>query len=111
MANQSAIVAMGICEAEEFAHVRFWGTISEAHSGPKTDVAQRAKVGYFPRCTRATHVVIPQVSSLGEFRWLKSHRLALWKAHVLRAPERLVTRQNARDFGQLSKTWDCEAQS
>ena len=59
MAFHGAHVAMNHCEAEKFALARLMGTASRAHSAPRADLAQRAKVGYTPCCTPSTLVALP----------------------------------------------------
>ena len=58
MEYQSAIVATSTCEAGEFALIHFVGATSRAHTTPRQDFAQRAKVGYLPCRAQATHVAI-----------------------------------------------------
>ena len=58
MEYQSAIVATSTCEAGEFALIHFVGTTSRAHTTPRQDFAQRARVGYLPCRAQATHVAI-----------------------------------------------------
>ena len=106
MAVQSAIVAMNLCGAGEFGPLRSVGTTSRAHSGPRTDIAQRAKVGSCPCCVRVTNAAIPPAYALGEFSWLKLRGLALRKAHGPWFPRRLAACQRARNYKRLSKTWD-----
>lgn len=96
MAYQSASVAMNLCESEKFALVRLAGATSRAHSANRTEIAQRARAGCCPCCSRATHVALPPAYALDEFRNLKVRGLS---AGNFRAPtwdKRLAH----------SKTWD-----
>ena len=51
----------------------------------------------------------PSGVQLGEFTWLVSRGLALWKANGPWNPQRLAARQFAHDFGQLSESWSWAA--
>ena len=75
---QGAEVALNPCEAGKFALSRLLGTSSCAHSENKTDITQRAEVGCWPCCARATHVATPPTYALGEYPPLKARVLALW---------------------------------
>ena len=66
MGYHGAEVALKPRVAAKFTLVRLLGTTSRAHSANKPDAEPRAKDGYCPCCTRATHVAIPPTHSLGE---------------------------------------------
>ena len=59
MAYQSAIMAMSRRDAEEFLLTLFGGTDTQSHTATKTNLGQRAKVGYCACCAQATHIAIP----------------------------------------------------
>ena len=46
MAYQSAAIPFGSCEGDSSALVRLEGARTRAHPGGKTELAQRAKMGY-----------------------------------------------------------------
>ena len=58
-------------DAAKFVLARFEGAVTKRHKAQKTELAQRAKVGDCPRCTRATHVAIPPMCELSEYGWMK----------------------------------------
>ena len=85
MANRSACVATRHCEAGEFISVQLVGATTRARSAPRADIAQRVKVGYWPRRTHAAHVAIPPTFALGDLR-RKSSRVGVaekWRAASL----------------------------
>ena len=103
MAYQSAYGALNQCEVGRIAPVRLAGTSSRAHSSARTDLAQRAKVGHCPYCTRATHVARPQTYAPGFF-----HLLHMWpvrRPHInpcdayTRPPTRPVGKHCGKSLG------------
>ena len=86
--------------------MRLGGTTSRGHSGTKAGLAQRAKVGYCPCFTRATHVAIPPSYKLGEFANDKARGPELWKSAGPSAARRIAAYSYLRKYGALPKTWD-----
>ena len=70
--------------------VRLDGTCARAHQGPRSEPAQRAKVGYRPCCARATHIAIPPRYTVGEFSKQKANGLQLLREHSPWAAGRLA---------------------
>ena len=66
-AHRSAQVLYGYLESDKFILVRSEGATSRGRGGTKAELTQRAKVGYRPCCTIATHVAILASYGLGEF--------------------------------------------
>ena len=79
LAYQSACIATQHCEVEKFALTRSVGTNARAHSAPPAVIAQRAKVGYCPFCTVATHVAFPPAFAIGGFNTHKVRGQLLWE--------------------------------
>ena len=103
---RGAHVAMNLREANKFAQIRHVGPASCAHTAPKHEAAQHARVGFCARCTRTTHVAIPPMLALAAADWLKSGGAALLKTHEPWASRRLAARSCAHASGHLSKFWD-----
>ena len=66
MASQDAYFEIALREAGSFAPIRDVGTTFRAHTALHQDTAQRAKAGYYPCCTQATHVAMGPLSALGD---------------------------------------------
>ena len=58
-AYQLAATLFGSCECDSHIIVRIEFTCTRAYQGGRTDLAQRAKVGYRPCFTRPTHIAAP----------------------------------------------------
>ena len=67
IAHRSAGVLFGRPESDRFILVRAEETASCGLDGAKAKLAQRAKVGYCPRRTLATHAAVPPMYELGKF--------------------------------------------
>ena len=81
MVYRSVHVAMDLRKEGNSALIRLEGATSRAHTAPKDDAAQRAKMCFSGLCTRATRVAIPPIYALGAFDTLKSRGMAFWRAH------------------------------
>ena len=67
MADRSAEIAQATCDAGKFILGRVGGAVAKAHNAAKTDLAQRGKAGYRPRCKRAARIAGPPMYQRGEF--------------------------------------------
>ena len=66
MAHQSAEAPFERCAGEGRVLARIIGSRARADEGrQQSDMTQRAKVGYFPCCTRPTHVAAPSYYVVG----------------------------------------------
>ena len=52
MAHRGAVIATAACDSGKPILARFGRTVAEAHAGPESDMARRAKVGFCSCCTR-----------------------------------------------------------
>ena len=91
-------------EADGRLSTRLVGTVSTAHPATKPNLAQRASVGYCPRCAKATHVALPAPYTLGEYIALKAEETPMWKQFGPRAPRRLAALHPAKSFGPRPST-------
>ena len=64
MGYQSFHLAVESCGARRGVPARIIGQASTGRSGTKRELAERAKVAYYPRCTIATHVSVPPAPAL-----------------------------------------------
>ena len=76
-AYQSQDIAHGHCEAYLSTLFRIEGRLSNCRDGKVGNLCQRAKVGYFPCSTQATHVAIPPTYYLGPIDGLKQTGIRL----------------------------------
>ena len=91
MEYQSWDVVYDHCEAWKSTLVRLEGRLSKGHEGKAKDgLCQKAKVGYCPCCTQATHVAIPPAYTLAALDPLKQLAIRLWTAFGPWAPRRLA---------------------
>ena len=97
---------MNHCEAGKFALGPLVRTASRAHSAPRAELTQRARVGYSPRCTLAAHVALPPTYALGDGHLVKARGPALWKTYGPRAPRRMAVCGYATIYGSLSESRD-----
>ena len=82
MAYRSAEVLPDRCGGQERILVRLVGTCTRAYQGSTTDdITQRAKVSYYPCCTRPTHVALPPRYTAGKNSGHRAHGAQLWKGH------------------------------
>ena len=63
---QGAEMALSKCDAGKYILVRLGGAVSKGCDAAKSNLAQKAKVGYCPCCTKATQIAIPMSYHLGE---------------------------------------------
>ena len=91
MGYQSWDVVFDHCEAWKWILVRLEGRLPKGRdSNVKGGICQKAKAGYCPCCTRATHVAIPQPYTLGAVDPLKQMGIRLWSAFGPWAARRLA---------------------
>ena len=95
----SCSVATGFCESEKFALFFFGGNRLPGPLGKESDLARRAKVGYCPRCGRATHGAITPTCASGEHHAPKARGLSLSGRLGSRAPRRLPAFHCAKSLG------------
>ena len=81
VAYQSADILFGSREGDCSILVRIEDTCTPAHAGPKSEMARRARVGYWPRCTNATHIAVPLRYEDGESPKKKDHGLQSRREH------------------------------
>jgi len=110
-AYQSAEVLLERCERAKEILVRIVGSCSKGHMAVKREVTQRAKVGYCPCCTVATHILIPPSYAVGRFDQNKYRGLRLWQSKGPWASRSLAAALYANNYGGLSPTWDWVAES
>ena len=103
--------AFYLCDADDFC----WFLWREPASGPyaatEQNVAQRAKVGLFPRRAMATHVTAPLLSASGEHHYYKDGGPTLRVRFGPRPPRRPAACHFAKCFGSFSPAWDWAAAS
>ena len=81
MGHQSWGAVYGHCGAWKSTLARSEGRLSRGFEAKAKDgLCQRAKVGYCPCCTQATHVAIPPAYTLGALDPLKQMGVRLWTA-------------------------------
>ena len=108
---QSGEVAFGQCGAEAYVLWRVVGQYSRAHgqTGSKTQISQRAKVGFCPCCRSVSHIAIPGSYSLGAFYAPKDVAMQLWRAFGPWGPRRYSAFAYVAENGYLPKDWDWAA--
>ena len=74
-------------------------------------MTQRAKVGYFPRCSRPTHIAAPSRYVVGEFSPRKARGVSLSMEHGPWAARFFTAPLYAQEWGCFPPTWDSAAQS
>ena len=110
-AYRSAAAAMNLREAEKFALIHSVGPTSRAYSAPRTDLARRAKVGYYPRCALSTHAAHPPTYALGDSNPLKARGLPLWKTDGPWAVRRVAAFQYGHTYSAPSELRDPAART
>ena len=115
MGYQSWDVVYDHCEAWKWTLVRLEGRLSKGRDAKAKDgICQKAKVGYCPCCTRATHVAIPQSYAIGAMDPLKQMGIRLWTAFGPWAPRRLAAIDNSMRYSNsypLPTGWDWAAKA
>ena len=81
MLSDSAEIRFGSREGHVSILVRPEGSCTRAHPGAKNELAQSAKVGYCPFCTKETHIAAPARYTVREFSNGKAHGLTPWGAN------------------------------
>ena len=98
-------MAFGSCGAEAYVLWRVVGQHSRAHgqTGSKTQISQRAKVGFCPCCSSVSHIAIPGSYKLGAFFAPKDVVTQLWQAFGPWGPRRYSNFMYAAENGYLQK--------
>ena len=94
MAYKGAAIHFGSREGGE-------GACTRAHPGGRNGLAQRARVGNCPCCTRPTHVAVPTRYAVGEFSKERARGLALRTEHGPWAAQRCSASIYAQHWGYL----------
>ena len=76
MTYQSVEILSESCVGDGSIFVRL-----EGHSGAKNELARRAKVGFCPCCSQATHSAVPSRYEVGGFPSDRAHGLQLLREH------------------------------
>ena len=58
---------MGHCDGAKSILLRIEGYVCKGYEGTRETLAQKAKCGYCPCCTRPTHVLIPPAYEVGQY--------------------------------------------
>ena len=111
MACRSAAIPFGLRESISSALVRFEVVCTRARLGGEAKLAQRAKAGYCPRCTRPTHIGAPGRYAVGEFPKERARCLLLCTERSPRAARRFAARVYAQFWGYRAQNWYWAAQS
>ena len=87
------------------------GPTSRAHTTSEQNIVRRAKVGYGPCCSRATHAAIPPSYASGDYRSMETRGLAASKIFGPWAPPRIAASHYVKSPGACSSSWDLSAAS
>ena len=88
MAHRRSEIRLYSLAGDKSILFRLGGTASRDRARTEAEMAQRAKVGYSPRCTDSTYVAVLATYEVGEFSNEKALGLGLSKASGPRAARR-----------------------